>query len=95
MPESLETQLLRADHEVPCPNKGENSNPPHQNTIGYWWNKARPGARCETIRLHDLRHFHASGLIASGCDVVTVRRTARARLLRHCSPTFSGGLTNQ
>ena len=24
--------------------------------------------------LHDLRHFYASGLIAAGCDVVTVRR---------------------
>lgn len=27
-----------------------------------------------TYRLHDLRHFYASGLIASGCDVVTVQR---------------------
>ena len=26
------------------------------------------------IRLHDLRHFYASGLIAEGCDVVTVQR---------------------
>jgi integrase len=26
------------------------------------------------VRLHDLRHFYASGLIASGCDVVTVQR---------------------
>ncbi|HVD18537.1 MAG TPA: site-specific integrase [Propionibacteriaceae bacterium] len=25
-------------------------------------------------RTHDLRHFYASGLIASGCDVVTVQR---------------------
>lgn len=25
-------------------------------------------------RLHDLRHFYASGLIRSGCDVVTVQR---------------------
>ena len=25
-------------------------------------------------RLHDLRHFYASGLIAAGCDVVTVQR---------------------
>ncbi|MFF0709531.1 tyrosine-type recombinase/integrase [Gordonia sputi] len=24
--------------------------------------------------LHDLRHFYASGLIAAGCDVVTVQR---------------------
>jgi Phage integrase family len=26
------------------------------------------------MTLHDLRHFFASGLIASGCDVVTVQR---------------------
>jgi integrase len=26
------------------------------------------------VRLHDLRHFYASGLIADGCDVVTVQR---------------------
>jgi integrase len=25
-------------------------------------------------RLHDLRHFYASGLIHAGCDVVTVQR---------------------
>ncbi|MBV9351448.1 MAG: tyrosine-type recombinase/integrase [Mycobacterium sp.] len=24
--------------------------------------------------MHDLRHFYASGLIAAGCDVVTVQR---------------------
>lgn len=27
-----------------------------------------------SCRLHDLRHFYASGLIAAGCDVVTVQR---------------------
>jgi integrase len=27
------------------------------------------------IKLHDLRHFYASGLIAAGCDVVTVQRS--------------------
>ena len=34
------------------------------------------------MRLHDLRHFYASGLIASGCDVVTVQRA-----LGHASAT--------
>ena len=34
---------------------------------------AAPG-RSGGIRLHDLRHFYASGLIAAGCDVVTVQR---------------------
>ena len=32
--------------------------------------------------MHDLRHFYASGLIASGCDVVTVQRA-----LGHASAT--------
>lgn len=27
-----------------------------------------------SFTLHDLRHFYASGLIAAGCDVVTVQR---------------------
>ena len=31
-------------------------------------------AGLEQFRLHDLRHFYASGLIADGCDVVTVQR---------------------
>ncbi len=26
------------------------------------------------FKLHDLRHFYASGLIAAGCDMVTVQR---------------------
>ncbi|MHA7209672.1 tyrosine-type recombinase/integrase [Arthrobacter sp. MDT1-65] len=47
---------------------------PHQNTIGYWWRKTLTNARHSGMRLHDLRHFYASGLIASGCDVVTVQR---------------------
>jgi integrase len=34
------------------------------------------------LRLHDLRHCFASGLIASGCDVVTVQRA-----LGHASAT--------
>lgn len=33
------------------------------------------GAFLTQRKLHDLRHFYASGLIASGCDVVTVQRT--------------------
>ena len=40
--------------------------------------------RHPTIRLHDLRHFFASGLIAAGCDVVTVQRA-----LGHSSATVT------
>jgi integrase len=54
--------------------KGLNGNPPHQNTVGYYWRKACTAAGVEGVTLHDLRHFYASGLIASGCDVVTVQR---------------------
>lgn len=58
--------------------------PPHQNTIGYWWRKTVQDAGLSPIRLHDLRHYFASGLIASGCDVVTVQRA-----LGHASATVT------
>lgn len=48
--------------------------PPHQNTIGHRWRQAQKAAGLTGIKLHDLRHYYASGLIASGCDVVTVQR---------------------
>jgi integrase len=34
--------------------------------IQIWWPR---------VPTHDLRHFYASGLIADGCDVVTVQRS--------------------
>ncbi|MET3901708.1 tyrosine-type recombinase/integrase [Paenarthrobacter sp. 4246] len=37
-----------------------------------------------TFTLHDLRHFYASGLIADGCDVVTVQRA-----LGHAQPSIT------
>lgn len=45
------------------------------NTVGYWWRKTLRDAGLTGIKLHDLRHFYASGLIAAGCDVVTVQRS--------------------
>jgi integrase len=54
---------------------GEGDEPPHQNTVGYWWRKTLRTAGLSGIRLHELRHFYASGLIAAGCDVVTVQRS--------------------
>jgi len=54
---------------------GEGDDPPHQNTVGYWWRKTLRDAGASGIKLHDLRHFYASGLIAAGCDVVTVQRS--------------------
>src|SRR5690625_4984600 len=38
------------------------------------WVKVAEAAEVEGVTLHDLRHFFASGLIAAGCDVVTVQR---------------------
>jgi integrase len=64
--------------------RGQNGNPPHQNTVGYWWRKARRDASSPALKLHDLRHFYASGLIAAGCDVVTVQRA-----LGHSSATIT------
>lgn len=54
--------------------QGAGDTPPHQNTVGYWWRSTLKRAGVEGVRLHDLRHFYASGLIAAGCDVVTVQR---------------------
>ncbi|QHK22238.1 tyrosine-type recombinase/integrase [Pseudarthrobacter psychrotolerans] len=53
---------------------GDHGLPPHQNTVGNWWRKTRAAAGMPALKLHDLRHFYASGLIAAGCDVVTVQR---------------------
>ncbi len=61
---------------------GEGQDPPHQNTVGYWWRKTCKAAGVEGITLHDLRHWYASGLIAEGCDVVTVQKA-----LGHAKPT--------
>lgn len=55
--------------------------PHNDNSIAWRWKGARKSAGLNT-NLHDLRHFYASGLIASGCDVVTVQRA-----MGHRSPT--------
>ena len=38
---------------------GQRGNPLHQNSVGYWWRRARSAVK-NTYRLHDLRHFFAS-----------------------------------
>ena len=38
------------------------------------WRQTCKRADVPDVRLHDLRHFYASGLIADGCDLVTVQR---------------------
>jgi len=48
--------------------------PMYDNDITWRWRATRNAAKLPHVRLHDLRHFYASGLIAAGCDVVTVQR---------------------
>lgn len=47
--------------------------PAHSATVNRWWRIVRAHIGIDN-RLHDLRHFYASGLISAGCDVVTVQR---------------------
>ena len=65
---------------------GTGDGPPNQNIVGYRWAQTLRAAGLSEIKLHDLRHFYASGLIASGCDVVTVQRS-----LGHSSATTTLG----
>ncbi|GAA0036467.1 site-specific integrase [Brevibacterium metallidurans] len=48
--------------------------PLYDNAVIWRWRATRKSAGLTEVRLHDLRHFYASGLIAAGCDVVTVQR---------------------
>ncbi|MEX5264293.1 site-specific integrase [Kocuria sp. CPCC 205231] len=52
---------------------GRNDGPMWPRSMDYQWNKTRDAAGLST-KFHSLRHFYASGLIAAGCDVVTVQR---------------------
>jgi len=60
--------------------------PPPSVSNAFWWGQARKAAGCTRVKLHDLRHFYASGLIAAGCDVVTVQRA-----LGHASASVTLG----
>jgi integrase len=63
------------------PNGKDETLPIHAATVAYRWRITRERANV-AYRLHDCRHFFASGLIRAGCDVVTV-----SRALGHASPT--------
>lgn len=58
----------------------------NRNSAGNQWRAVRDVVGLGEHTLHDLRHFYASGLIADGCDVVTVQRA-----LGHSSPTITLG----
>jgi integrase len=51
----------------------EGGKPWHDNLVDDRWRSTRTAAEVAHKR-HDLRHYFASGLIAAGCDVVTVQR---------------------
>lgn len=51
----------------------EGGKPWHDILADYRWRSTRTDAGL-TFKLHELRHYFASGLIAAGCDVVTVQR---------------------
>ena len=54
--------------------EGSPGQPPHQNTVGHRWRQTCARAGVSGVTLHDLRHLYAIGLIAAGCDVVTIQR---------------------
>lgn len=56
----------------------------NRNSAGNQWRRVRKQVGMEEFTLHDLRHFFASGLIAAGCDVVTVQHA-----LGHSSPSIT------
>jgi site-specific recombinase XerD len=61
---------------------GSGNRPPHKDWVGWRWRKTVAAAGFSGIKLHNLRHFYASGLIASGCDVVTMQRALGIRTPR-------------
>lgn len=56
----------------------------NRNSAADRWRQVREASRIGEFTLHDLRHFYASGLIADGCDVVTVQRA-----LGHAVPSIT------
>jgi integrase len=53
-------------------------------TVDSWWQRTAKAAGADQVHIHGLRHFYASGLIAAGCDVVTVQRA-----LGHAKPSLT------
>jgi integrase len=56
----------------------------HPDWITYRWSHLVKARKLPRVTLHALRHSHASALIATGQDVVTV-----SRRLGHASPTIT------
>lgn len=60
-----------------------------QNIASDRWHRARCGAGVAGMRLHDLRHYFATGLIAAGVDVVAVQRALGHRSASVTLNTYS------
>jgi integrase len=65
----------------------QRGSPLNRNSAGHQWRQVRKAAGLGAYTLHDLRHFYAIGLIASGCDVVAVQWA-----LGHSSATIALGV---
>jgi hypothetical protein len=74
------------------PGGRDESQPIHVGMVSRDWAAARDRAGI-SYRLHDLRHFYASGLIAAGSDVVTVQRWGTRRPPPRWPPTATCGRT--
>lgn len=98
---SMLSELLASsvpDGEEPDPADwlftGEADEPPQPNTVNHRWRMARKRAGVGPIRLHDMRHLYASGLIGAGCDVVTPaspRPRQRHDDAEHLQPSVADG----
>jgi integrase len=63
---------------------GVSGRPLSPSTVDHWWRRTTAAAGVQGVTIHSLRHHFASGLIAEGCDVVTVQRA-----LGHKSPSVT------
>ena len=63
---------------------GASGQPISPTTVNAWWTRTVERAETGPVKIHALRHFFASGLIAAGCDVVTVQRA-----LGHKTPSVT------
>jgi integrase len=87
VPESLTHQIAAQMEEFGVASEGwifytADGRPLPPSTVNSWWQRTLRSAGISGVHLHGLRHYYASGLIAAGCDVVTVQRA-----LGHRSPS--------